>query len=552
MRSPGGRLWLFDPHVPGHVGVRACCDVVNRGVAVYRGKVIVATLDGRLIALDYRTGKPVWSTATVPPDGEYTISGAPRVFHDKVVIGNAGSDFGVRGFLSAYDIKTGKLVWKFYLTPRDPKLGPEHAASDSVQAMMASTWAGRWDEHGGGASPWNAITYDPDFNRIYVGTGNGSPSNPFIRSEGTGANLFTASIVALDADTGQYAWHYQENPLEGWDYDAAAPFMLATLTLEGRPRKVLLHLPKNGFFYVIDRETGKLLSADKTRPEINWADHVDLGTGLPAEAPGIRYSTAPFTIYPGSSGVHNWDPWAFSPNTGLVYFASEMEGATYEIAPRTMTFYQDGPNNNGAPHKLPVGSPSYPSYLAAWDPVARREVWRANVKGTGVMATAGNLVFQGGGTYTGDFWAVRADTGEKVWSAHTPNRITASPVSYAVDDVQYVAVLGGSGTGPVQDERVIQPGRVFAFKLDGTARSRTTLPKPLPRRPPRRPSPQPRSTTAGIWRAVWPSGASAAAAMRSPVPAVPTICRICGGHRCSTRKRPGGLSYWMVRWSITA
>ena len=548
----GRQLWLFDPKVPGHVGVRACCDVVNRGVAVYKGKVIVATLDGRLIALDARNGKPLWSTPTVPPNSEYTISGAPRVFHDKVVIGNAGSDFGVRGYLSAYNINTGKQVWKFYLTPRDPRTGPDHAASDPVQTMMAQTWAGKWYEHGGGASPWNTIVYDPDFNRIYTGTGNGSPSNPVIRSDAKGSDLFTSSIVALDADTGRYAWHYQENPLEGWDYDAAAPLMLADLTIGGAPRKVLLHAPKNGFFYVIDRNTGKLLSADKTRPEVNWADHIDLATGLPAETPGIRYTDAPFTIYPGSNGVHAWEPWAYSPKTGLVYFPSTMAGATYDIAPRTMTFYKDGPNNNGAPHKNPVGDPPHPTYLAAWDPVARREAWRANVKGTGVMATAGNLVFQGGGAYTGEFWAVRADSGEKVWSAHTPNRITSNPVSYSVDGVQYVAVLGGSGTGAILDERVVQPGRVFVFKLDGTAK----LPEDPPKAPPptcrRRRSPRSKSRTAGTWPAKSPSADSAAAAMRLPAPPAPTTSRTCAARPCWLRKKPGVRSCWMARWSTTA
>jgi quinohemoprotein ethanol dehydrogenase len=480
----GEKLWFYDPKVSGHIGVRACCDVDNRGVAVYKGKVITATLDGRLVALDAKTGKEIWSTRTFNPNLEYTITGAPRVFNDKVVIGNAGSDFGVRGFLVAYNVDTGKQAWKFYLTPRDPKKGPEGAASDGVQKMMADTWAGKWYLHGGGASPWNTIVYDPKYNLILTGTGNGSPSNPLIRSNGKGANLFTASIVAVDADTGKYAWHYQENPLEGWDYDATAPLMLATLKIGGQPRDVVMHVPKNGFFYVLDRKSGKLISADKTRPEINWAERIDLKTGLPVETPGLRYVDKTFTIYPASQGVHNWDPWSYSAKTGLVYFTSAMGGATYQVAQREMTFYKDGPNNNGAPHSAPVNGPRYPTYLAAWDPVAKKEAWHADVHGAGVLSTAGGLVFQGGGGWTGEVWALRADNGQKVWSYHTPNAINANPVSYAVDGQQYIAVVGGSGGGPVLDARAEQPGRVFVFKLDGQAKLPADPDPAMPPNPP--------------------------------------------------------------------
>lgn len=317
-----GKLrWAYDPHVPGQAGVKACCDVVNRGAALYQGKVFIGTIDGRLIALDASSGKLAWSVDTTQGvksarDQMYSITGAPRVFKGKVIIGNGGADFGARGYVTAYDADTGKLAWRFYLVPGDPANGPDHAASDSVMAKATSTWAGQWFKYGGGGTAWDTIVFDAELNQLYIGTGNGSPWNSVVRSDGKGDNLFLASIVAVDPETGRYLWHYQVNPRESWDYSATMPIILADLNLEGRKRKVLMQVPKNGFFYVIDRHTGKLISAEKTLPEINWAERIDRATGRPVETAGLRYENRPFTIIPGSPGIHNWHPMAYSPPDG--------------------------------------------------------------------------------------------------------------------------------------------------------------------------------------------------------------------------------------------
>ena len=318
--ATGKLLWAYDPQVPGETAIKACCDVVNRGVAVYRGRVYVGTLDGRLIALDAGSGKPVWSVATTDPNGSYTITGAPRVVKGKIIIGNGGADIlNVRGYVSAYDADSGKLAWRFYTVPGDPEKGPDGAASDAVlQAKAASTWFGKWYQYGGGGTVWDSIVYDAELDQLYVGTGNGLPWNQRLRSEGRGDNLFLCSIIALRPDTGEYLWHYQVNPGETWDYNANQPMMLADLTIEGQARKVLMQAPKNGFFYVLDRHDGKLISARNIAP-VNWASGIDIATGRPQETANARYSDGMFIANPGGAGAHNWHPMAFSPATGLVY-----------------------------------------------------------------------------------------------------------------------------------------------------------------------------------------------------------------------------------------
>ena len=309
----GRELWRFDPQIAGREGFTACCDVVSRGVAVADGRVFLGALDGRLIALDARTGKTLWSVQTTDPAKPLTITGAPRVFGDKVIIGNAGSEYGVRGFVTAYAAATGEQRWRFYTIPGDPRAPPDGAASDRVLKKKAlPTWAGHWYDYGGGGSPWDAIVFDPELRQVYVGVGNGSPWNYRIRSEGKGDNLFLSSIVALDADSGAYKWHYQENPGESWDFDATQPIILATLKLEGRDRKVLMQAPKNGFFYVIDRATGHLISAKNFVP-MNWASGIDMNTGRPIENPSARFPHEPFAMFPSALGGHSWQPMAFDP-----------------------------------------------------------------------------------------------------------------------------------------------------------------------------------------------------------------------------------------------
>jgi len=317
--ASGRELWRHDPQVPGRFGYSACCDVVNRGVAVADGRVFLGTIDGRLQALDTKKGKLLWSVQTTDQSKPYTITGAPRVFDGKVVIGNSGADLGVRGYVTAYDQATGRELWRFYTVPGDPAGPPDNAASDSVLKDKAlPSWAGQWYQYGGGGTVWDAIVYDPEFHALYIGVGNGSPWNRHVRSDGKGDNLFLSSIVALDPDTGAYKWHYQVNPGESWDYTATQPIMLATLKIDGRDRKVLMQAPKNGFFYVIDRETGKLISAKNFVP-VNWATGIDLQTGRPNEVRNVRYDEGSFTILPGPVGGHGWQPMAYSPQTGLVY-----------------------------------------------------------------------------------------------------------------------------------------------------------------------------------------------------------------------------------------
>ena len=307
--ATGHRLWSYDPKVPKQWGANACCDVVNRGVAIWHGKVYVGTLDGRLIALDAASGKPVWEQLTIDPKWRYTITGAPRIVKGKVLIGNGGAEFGVRGYVSAYDAQTGKLVWRFYTVPGDPAKPFEQP----ILERAAKTWSGEWWKIGGGGTVWDAIVYDPELDLVYIGVGNGGPWNEKYRSPKGGENLLTCSIVALKPDTGQYVWHYQEVPADDWDYDSDEQIILADIPIDGKTRKVLLHAPKDGFFYVIDRETGTLISA-KPFTFVNWATGVDLKTGHPIESATARYprgEAAP--IVPGPVGAHSWQPMSYKP-----------------------------------------------------------------------------------------------------------------------------------------------------------------------------------------------------------------------------------------------
>lgn len=497
----GKQLWAFDPKVPGPANLPLCCDVVNRGVAVYKGKVYVGTIDARLIALDAATGAVAWSVATAPSGSTYSITGAPRVARDKVFIGNGGGEFGGRGFVSAYDTATGKLVWRFYVVPGAPGDKPDGVASDNILDKLARpTWFGDWYKYGGGGHAWNALTYDPDLRQLYIATGNGFPWNRDFRSAGKGDNLFISSIVALDADTGDYRWHYQETPGDQWDYDAVQNMTLVDLRIGGKTRKVLMHAPKNGFFYLLDRKSGEVLSAEKY-VTVNWATTVDLKSGRPVEAPGARYGTTPSFIAPGASGAHNWHPMAFSPMTGLVYIPTTDSGMPFR-APEEFQYGEHlltnigvdfgAPSANAAHGAAPTPPPSAvlkPSnFVLAWDPVAQKERWRADGRGGGILATAGNLVIQGRTREgaLGEIVAFRADTGEKLWSHPTPNGITAGPATYSVGGEQFIAVSSGAGSTSVvgTPTRIRHVGRVVAFKLDGTASFPAEAPPALPANPP--------------------------------------------------------------------
>ncbi len=492
--ATGKLLWSYDPKVPGQRGFSACCDVVNRGVAVYDGKVYFGTLDGRLIALNAKTGKPVWSVVTVDQSQPYTITGAPRVAKGKVFIGNGGAEYGVRGYVSAYDAQTGKLDWRFYTIPGDPSKGPDNAASDPIMKQAASTWFGQWWKAGGGGTVWDAIVYDPELDQLYIGVGNGSPWNRKVRSEGKGDNLFLSSVVALDPDTGAYKWHYQGTPGETWDFTQTQPIILADLNIGGSPRKVLMQAPKNGFFYVIDRTTGKLISAKNFVP-LTWATGVDMKTGRPIETPDARFQSGEAMVAPSALGAHNWHPMSFSPKTSLVYLPAQevpflyVDQKGYHHRQGAWNIAVDSIKNMPPEDKATFKAirAMLKGQLVAWDPVAQKEVWRAQYDGPwngGTLATAGNLVFQGNAK--GQFQAFRADNGRKLWSFDAQTGVIAGPVSYSVGNEQYVAVMAGyGGAYPLSSAYVDNPhpmpnGRVLVFKLGGTAKLPPADPIPNP------------------------------------------------------------------------
>ena len=486
--ATGAPLWSYDPKVPPEWGVNACCDVVNRGVAMWKQKIYLGTLDGRLIALDAATGKLVWEQLTIDRNWRYTITGAPRIVKGKVIIGNGGGEFGVRGYVSAYDAESGKMLWRFYTVPGDPSKPFE----TPILAQAAKTWSGEWWKIGGGGTVWDAIVYDPELDLLYVGTGNGGPWNGKIRSPKGGDNLLTCSIVALRPDTGEYVWHYQEDAADDWDFDSSEQMVLADITVDGKTRKVLLHAPKNGIFYVIDRESGTLISA-KPYTFINWATGVDLKTGRPMETDIAHYpGENPPPIVPGPLGAHSWQPMSYSPITRLTYIPVNDVGFKFKSADNFE--FKKLAANYGI-DTVAAGMPQDPKIkkgildtvrgkLVAWDPVQQKQVWAIERPGPwngGTLATAGNLVFEG--TAAGRFEAYRADNGEKVWSFEAQTGVMAGPVTYTVNGEQYVAVLAGWGgvfplaTGEVsfKSGRVRNVSRMLAFKLGGKA----SLP-PLP------------------------------------------------------------------------
>jgi alcohol dehydrogenase (cytochrome c)/quinohemoprotein ethanol dehydrogenase len=463
--------------------------VVNRGVAVWQGKIYIGTLDGRLIALDAATGQPAWEQLTIDPRRRYTITGAPRIVKGKVIIGNGGAEMGVRGYVSAYDAGTGKLVWRFYTVPGDPSKPFESPALEKA----AKTWTGEWWKSGGGGTVWDAIVYDPELDLLYIGVGNGGPWNEKYRSPKGGDNLFLSSIVALKPDTGDYVWHYQETPAEMWDYTASQQITLADVKINGRPRKVIFHAPKNGFFYVLDRTDGALISA-KPFTYINWATGVDMKTGRPLETALARYpGSDPAPVVPGPLGAHSWQPMSYSPLTGLVYIPVNDVGFKYKSAEN---FDAKKLAPNYGIDVVAAGMPQDPTIkkfildsvkgkLVAWDPVLQKQAWAVERPGPwngGTLTTAGNLVFEG--TAAGRFEAYRADTGEKVWSFDAQTGVMAGPVTYTVNGEQYVAVLAGWGgvfplvAGEVsfKSGRVHNVSRMLAFKLDG----KVSLPPLLP------------------------------------------------------------------------
>jgi PQQ-dependent dehydrogenase (methanol/ethanol family) len=497
--ASGRTIWSYDPKVAGGTGVHACCDVVNRGVAVWNGKVYVGALDGRLIALDAKSGQVDWTADTVVDHSmPYTITGAPRVVKGRVLIGNSGAELGVRGYLSAYDAETGKLDWRFFTVPGDPAKGPDHAASDEALAKFAArTWNGEggW-KYGGGGTVWDAISYDPETDLLFFGTDNGDPWGQQVRSPGGGDNLFVTSIIAVKPETGQYVWHYQLNPGEEWDFSATQQLMLADLTIDGAPRKVLMQAAKDGFLRVLDRTNGKLISVKAFAP-MNWATGFDMKTGRAIENPAARFSKTGYMVYPSGIGAHAWQPMSYSPRTGLIYLPAMQVPLVYSQAD-PFEFHKGRWNTAVSLLGATLATPGVPpgtrsvaelqkGWLVAWDPVAGKEVWRFDYShpwNGGTLATAGDLVFQGDSK--GGFHAFRADNGRKLWDFDAQTGVMAGPVSYEVGGVQYVAVLAGYGgsmgvaSPPPGADQVYPNGRLLVFKLDGAAKLPAFAPTPRP------------------------------------------------------------------------
>jgi len=496
----GEELWTYDPQVSGEDAAKGCCDVVNRGVAVHKGKVFVGVFDGRLEALDAATGEVLWSNVTVDQSKPYTITGAPRVFKDKVIIGNSGAELGVRGYVTAYNVETGEEAWRFYTVP-NPNKEPDGAASDAIFAELANdSWGdtGAWTTDGGGGTVWDSIVYDTVNDQVLIGVGNGSPWNASVRDpegdfSGAYDNLFLSSILAVDADTGAYRWHYQTTPRDQWDFTATQQMLLAELPLgeDGAMRRVVMQAPKNGFFYVLDAADGELLSATPFAEQTWTTGEVD-ENGRPVilqEAIDLEN----YIVYPGPTGAHNWHPMSFNPDTGLVYIptnvALPMVYSMDEKAENAKSFWNVGYDYAaGWAYEFPEGTIEFTKTLdggtlVAWDPVKGEPAWMVpfpQAFNGGTLSTDGGLVFQG--NKAGEFVAYDAASGDRVWTSKLSGDAAAAPMTYEIDGEQYVSVLSGWGstsnlTYGVALEKPVsaEPGRVITFKLGGTAE----MPNPL-------------------------------------------------------------------------
>ena len=479
--STGDELWRFNPNVDASYARRTCCDVVNRGVAVWKGKVYVGSLDGYLFCLDAESGAVIWRQDTFTDRTKaYTITGPPQVAGSIVMIGNSGGEYGVRGYITAYDLETGDQHWRFFLVPGDPDKGFEHPEME----VASKTWDPDSDwESGGGGTSWGEAAYDPELNLLYVGTGNSSPYPIWFRSPSGGDNLYLASILAINPDNGQLVWHYQTTPGELWDYTATMNMILAEVEIDGKQRKVLMQAPKNGFFYVLDRETGELLSAEKyTR--VNWASHIDKNTGRPVlTEQGGWYKDKLKLVVPSLSGGHSWHPMSYNPTTGLVYIPEHSWPMVYAAVEN----YKWEPDKNSTGLDYSVMSnyslvsdqikeaqdTVYSESLLAWDPINQKSVWKVTdgAPDGGTLSTP-ELVFQG--SRTGYLKIYNARTGQKLKEIFTGTGIMAAPATYSINGEQYVVVMAGQGGAPVPfspPDAVLWKyqnyGRILAFKLNG-------------------------------------------------------------------------------------
>ena len=480
----GAEIWHYDAKVPKAHLAKTCCGPVNRGVAIWQKdqmsplQVFFGSLDGRLIALDALTGEENWSVQSTPTDGNYSITGAPRIVKDMVIIGNGGGELGVRGYISAYDVSSGEMRWRFYTVPGDRNKPQE---SEALEKALSS-WSGdEWYKlGGGGGTVWDTLVFDPDLDILYIGTGNGSPWNRDLRSPGGGDNLYLSSIVAINPNDGKYIWHYQTTPKENWDYTATQQLILAELTIKGEERKIIMQAPKNGFFYVLDRVTGELLSAEKFG-HVTWATHVDMATGRPVESEFADYQkNGGSYLWPSPFGAHNWQPMSYSQKTGYIYIPVQSFPA-YFTGQKEVRYLENRWNTGvdlneiRGPQSWVAGRAVMDALvygeLVAWDPIKNERAWTVRhpkPSNGGTLSTAGNLVFQG--TWDGVFSAYDAANGDQLWQYQSDSAILAGPITYELDGNQYVAVAQGSGgvvmltIGDEVRKNTVNQNRLLVFK----------------------------------------------------------------------------------------
>src|SRR5215472_16299604 len=495
----GKPVWRWDPELnQAAVRTRMCCGVLNRGLALANGMLFAPHNDGRLVALDALTGKVKWEARVAYPQDWYSLTIAPRIAGNKVVVGVAGGDHPTRGFIDAYDLATERRAWRFYTVPGDPSLGFE----DEAQRAAAKTWGGDWWKWGGGGSVWDGMAYDPETNMVFAGTGNAEPWPEKFRGAKGLDNLYTCSIVAVDANTGKLKWYYQTVPNDNWDLDSVGQLMLADLKIKGRTRKVIMQAPKNGIFYVLDRVTGEFISAAPF-VQVNWTKGFDEKTGRPFLNPEAFYDEkTPVEIYPAGGGAHNWAPMSYNPATGLIYlpasqgnymFLAAYEVIGYPFGHPGVAFPKAGVKPIVPPIIGPQPLAGQRGVLEAWDPVNQKLVWRVpggGAMGGGTVTTAGNLVFQVIGD--GRLLAYSADKGEKLLEMRTNRNGAAPPITYMVGGKQYLAFMAGTGQPPQTvgptDAKVDNAPMLFAFEIGGTA---ALPPSPPPRQAPVAPPPPP-------------------------------------------------------------
>ena len=480
----GDELWHYDAKVPKSQLAKTCCGPVNRGVAIWQKdnssplQIFFGSLDGRLIALDAKTGKENWSVQSTPTDGNYSITGAPRIVKDMVIIGNGGGELGVRGYITAYDVSSGEMRWRFYTVPGDRNKPQE---SEALKKALP-TWSGEeWYKlGGGGGTVWDSIVFDPELDILYIGTGNGSPWNRDLRSPGGGDNLYLSSIVAINPDNGKYIWHYQTTPADNWDYTATQQMILAEIEINNEIRSVIMQAPKNGFFYVLDRKTGELISAEKFG-HVTWATHVDMETGKPVESEFADYQeNGGSYIWPSPYGAHNWQPMSYSKKTGYIYIPVQTIPA-YFSGQKEVSYkvnrWNTGVNLNERrrPASWVAAKASLDALvygeLVAWDPIKQERAWTVRhpkPSNGGTLSTAGDLVFQG--TWDGAFAAYDALSGDQLWQYQSDSAILAGPITYELDGEQYVAVTQGSGgvvmltIGEEIRKNFVNQNRLLVFK----------------------------------------------------------------------------------------